>query len=660
MFDDEQRIIELREQLNYHIDNYYNKDKPTITDYEYDLLMRELQALERSNLDLVTEDSPTQRVGAKSTFNDIKHLGQLYSLDNVFGPEELKAWLGKFDKDADLCLEHKLDGLTLVLRYINGHLVTAATRGDGESGQDVTLNALTIKNIPPELLHEDIPDVIEIAGEVTMPNAVFEKLNTDRLEAGEEPFINPRNAAAGSLRQQDPYVTSCRNLRFTAFSVPYSSDPKWCGDSEIQLMGMLRELEFDIHNSQCSCELVKTDKVQDWIDLCLIHRNSTISAIDGVVVKIDNRSTQQTLGAHSKAPRWAVAYKFPAEEVPTTLKSVTFQVGRTGAITPVGELDTVFVGGARVKRATLHNEAHLGRLGVAIGDTVAVRRAGDVVPEIVMVTRHNGGTPVTMPENCPVCGSLLVREKDAAKHFCTGGINCSAQFVYAMKNYGSKQAMDIDGLGLKAIQSLNDHGALRALPDLYMLTEEECYNSGLGPMTTKKLLHNIEKSKLCKFDRFLTGLGILGVGRGTAKKIASELPFLDACLDATEETFMSIESVGKLTAKTLYNYFHNPDNIATLQKLTDLGVAPAPAEIYNEIMSLTGKTYVITGTFDGITREQLRAGIEELGGKVTGSVTSKTTALLAGEKAGKKLVDAEKLGIPILRGDRITDLFQII
>lgn len=651
----------LREQIRHHNYRYHVLDDPEVPDAEYDRLMRELQALEEEYPDLVSADSPTQRVGDApiAAFGTVQHELPMLSLGNAFSEDELRDFhrraLDKLELDAASELvyaaEPKLDGAAVSLLYVDGVLVQGATRGDGTTGEDITHNVRTIEAIPLRLIGRGFPQRLEIRGEVFMPKAGFEAYNEKARAAGEKTFVNPRNAAAGSLRQLDPKLTAARPLDMYAYSV-----------------GIVEGKSLPSRHSEI------IDKLQEWgvkvcperrvvsgIDGCLDFyndigrkRDELAYEIDGVVYKVDSLAMQAELGFVSRAPRWALAHKYPAQEELTTVEGVEFQVGRTGAVTPVARLKPVFVGGVTVSNATLHNIDELHRKDVRIGDTVIVRRAGDVIPEVVSVVesrRPKGTRRVQLPKKCPVCGSKVVREEGETVARCTGGLFCAAQRAEALKHFVSRRALDIEGFGAKLIEQLVSLDRLKTPSDIFRLTEDELGDlERMGEKSAKKLVKAIEKSKATTLPRLLYALGIREVGEATAAGVAGYFGKLDNLVAASEEDLQAIDDVGPVVAARIQTFFTEKQNRDEIERLRKHGVnwpevdpVRAPSDGV-----FAGKTFVITGTLPSMTRDEAKELIQSLGGKVTGSVSSKTDYLLAGDKAGSKLAKAEKLEIPVL------------
>lgn len=653
------RVELLRQQINDHNRRYYVYDDPLIPDAEYDRLMRELQSLEAEYPELISPDSPTQRVGDKplAGFDEVVHQVPMLSLDNAFDDDEMRDFERRIKDRLKLAesetinylAEPKLDGLAVSLRYEQGSLVMGATRGDGSQGEDVTSNVRTIQAIPLKLQGDKWPDVLEVRGEVFMPKAGFERLNEQARKADEKTFVNPRNAAAGSLRQLDPRITAQRPLTFLAYGFgEVSPEP-----SELNLSDRINSLRsFGIPTSP---RMAVTEGIQGCIDYFRqleTERDDLPYDIDGVVFKVDDLGLQGQLGFVSRAPRWAVAYKFPAQEELTQVEAIEFQVGRTGAVTPVARLQPVFVGGVTVSNATLHNMDEVRRKDVRVGDTVVVRRAGDVIPEVVSVIlekRPASSQSVDLPERCPVCDSEVVIAEGEAVARCSGGLFCPAQRKEAIKHFASRKAMDIEGLGDKLVEQLVELEMVGTPADLYSLTLEQL--SGLERMAEKSaqnLLDALAKSKQTSLNRFLYGLGIREVGEATAQALAQQFLTLKAIEDADEESLQETPDVGPIVAAHIVSFFRQSHNREVIDELLQAGIEwPEVAQVETTTSSLAGKTVVITGTLSR-PRDEFKQILLAHGAKVTGSVSSKTDYLLAGEAAGSKLTKAEKLGVTVL------------
>lgn len=669
MTDLTQQIEELRSQLRHHNHLYYVLDAPSIPDAEYDRLFRELQALETAYPELITPDSPTQRVGAAplSEFGEVRHVIPMLSLGNVFSDEELTAFDKrihdrlKSEAEIEFVAEPKLDGLAISIVYENGVFTRAATRGDGETGEDVTHNVRTIKSVPLRLVGDNIPAILEVRGEIYMPKAGFAAINARLQQEGGKTFVNPRNAAAGSLRQLDPRLTAQRPLDIFCYAVGQVEggrvpDTHYAILQQLRAWGLRVCADVQIVHGAAGCLA--------YFHAIGARRNSLPYDIDGVVYKVNNIALQQELGFVSRAPRWAVAHKFPAQEEITELEAVEFQVGRTGALTPVARLKPVFVGGVTVSNATLHNMDEIERKDVRVGDFVIVRRAGDVIPEVASVVlerRPANAQAISLPTHCPVCGSEVHRPAGEAVARCTGGLYCPAQVKEAIKHFASRKAMNIDGLGDKLVEQLFDAGLIRHVDDLYHLdVEAVAALERMGKKSAENLMAAIEASKATTLERFIFALGIRNAGEGTAKGLARYFGSLEAILSANEETLKLVPDIGVIVAANVAQFFAEPHNRDTLQRLRDVGVQWANYEAKPaEALPLAGKTYVITGTLSR-SRDDIKADLEALGAKVSGSVSKKTTALIAGESAGSKLEKAESLGISILNEDGLQGLLNSV
>jgi DNA ligase (NAD+) len=663
------RIETLRSEINYHNRQYYVFDDPKIPDAEYDRLLRELQRLESEYPQFVTPESPTQRVGDKPLegFEEVIHRLPMLSLDNAFGDEEMGEFERRIrdrlklsdDQVIDYLAEPKLDGLAVNLRYQGGRLLQGATRGDGSRGEDVTANVRTIKAIPLTLQGDDWPEVLEVRGEVFMPHAGFDALNERAREKGEKGFVNPRNAAAGSLRQLDPRLTAERPLSFYAYGFG-EVVPSPIAQSQSASMQRLRHWGLPISPLH---EVVSgVEGCIGYFERLMQQRNELPYDIDGVVFKVDELNLQQQLGFVSRAPRWAIAYKFPAQEEITRVETIEFQVGRTGAVTPVARLTPVFVGGVTVSNATLHNMDEVMRKDVRPGDTVIVRRAGDVIPEVVSVVldrREPGARGVNMPTTCPVCGSDIIKPEGEAVARCSGGLYCPAQRKQALKHFASRKAMDIEGLGDKLVDQLVEQGLVATPADLFGLTLEQL--SALERMAEKSaqnLLQALDKSKSTSLARFLYALGIREVGEATALALADQFAALEAIEQADEEALQQTPDVGPVVAAHIRSFFHQAHNREVIEALLKAGIHwPAVEKRAIGRQPLAGKTVVITGTLSR-PRDEIKAELQSLGAKVSGSVSKKTDYLLAGDAAGSKLAKAQKLGVAILDEAKLQELLQ--
>ncbi|EJG1187406.1 NAD-dependent DNA ligase LigA [Vibrio parahaemolyticus] len=664
-----QRLEELKESLHYHAVRYYVEDNPEIPDAEYDRLMRELLEIEAQHPDLVTVDSPSQRVGGKplSEFSQVTHEVPMLSLDNAFDDSELDSFHKRAqdriggESIKQYCCEPKLDGLAVSLLYENGILVQAATRGDGTTGENITENVRTINAIPLKLRGDDWPARLEVRGEVFMPKAGFEKLNELARQKGEKVFVNPRNAAAGSLRQLDSRITASRPLSFYAYSVGVVQG------ADLAASHYERFLQIKSWGLPMCPETKRVDSLADvktYYQDILQRRDALPYEIDGVVIKIDDIAVQERLGFVARAPRWAIAYKFPAQEEITTLNEVEFQVGRTGAITPVAKLEPVFVGGVTVSNATLHNADEIERLQVKIGDLVVIRRAGDVIPQVVSVIkerRPETARDIIFPTQCPVCGSHVERIEGEVVTRCTGGLVCQAQRKQALKHFVSRKALDVDGLGDKVIEQLVDREMVETPADLFKLSAGVLtVLERMGPKSAQNIVNALEKSKLTTLPRFLYSLGIREVGEATAANLAQHFKSLEAIQAATEEQLIAVQDIGVVVAKHITTFFEEEQNQAVVQDLLVQGIhwpeISAPEQ--GAELPLEGKTVVLTGTLSQLGRTEAKEALQSLGAKVTGSVSKKTDILFAGENAGSKLTKAQELGIEIKTEQDLLELIN--
>ena len=661
-----QRMQELEQLLNRYNKEYYENDEPSVPDAEYDKLFRELQTLEKQNPDLKSKTSPTAKVGGKplAKFNTVKHEVPMLSLDNAFSAEEFAAFSKRIGQKLDegtqvtFCCEPKLDGAAVSLLYESGVLVRGATRGDGESGEDITENVKTIRNIPLKL-KGDVPDRLEVRGEVVMPIGAFDRFNEKARQQGEKVFANPRNAAAGSLRQLDSRITAKRPLHFYAYSLGLVSEHTVLPDSHYERLQKLAEWGLPVNS-----EIERVDSVEgcdSYYEKILERRDSLNYDIDGVVFKVDTIALQEKLGFVARAPRWAIARKFPAQEQLTTITGVDFQVGRTGAITPVARLKPVSVGGVTVSNATLHNADEIERLGVRIGDTVSIRRAGDVIPQVVSVLkdkRPENTREITFPKRCPVCDSDVERIEGEAVARCSGGLYCAAQRKEAIKHFASRKAMDIDGLGDKLVDVLVEKDWVKSPADLYRLSKAELATlPRMAAKSAENLKNAITATRETTLARFLYALGIREVGEATAKALARHFKTFDAVQSASSEQLQEVPDVGTVVAEHIVRFFRESHNENVVKELREFVHWPEGEEA-GDIQSdrLAGNTYVITGTLSTMTRDEAKQALEALGAKVSGSVSKKTTALIAGENAGSKLTKAQSLGLSILSEDELKEL----
>ena len=664
----DERAAALRELLHHHAHRYYVLDEPEIPDAEYDRLFRELQDIEDKHPELRTPDSPTQRVGGKPLdgFAKVRHKVPMLSIRTETDIEASGA--RNFDarvrrelglKEGDDAIEYvaelKFDGLAINLRYESGVLVQAATRGDGEVGEEVTHNIRTIGQIPLRL-PADAPQVLEVRGEVYMRRDDFERLNElqrEKIAKGaknEKTFVNPRNAAAGAVRQLDPAIARQRPLSFFAYGFGEVSPPLECATQYESLLA-LKSWGLPVSDRTQVCS--GPDELIAFHQSVGTERDALPFDIDGVVYKVNSLALQQQLGFVSREPRWAVAHKFPAQEQVTTVESIDVYVGRTGKLTPVARLVPVFVGGVTVTNATLHNEDEARRKDVRVGDTVSVRRAGDVIPEVVSVVgekRQHGARQFTMPRKCPVCGSEVVREEGEADYRCTGGLFCGAQRKQAVLHFAQRRAMDIEGLGDKLVDQMVEGGVIKTLPDLYRIGLRGLVElERMGEKSAQNLLENLEKSKHTTMQRFLYGLGIRHVGEATARDLAKHFGNLDAVMDASVEQLLEVPDVGPVVAESIHTFFQQAHNREVVEQLRACGVTwEEGAPVKRESLPLAGKTVVLTGTLPTLSRDEAKEMLEAAGAKVAGSVSKKTDYVVAGAEAGSKLDKARELGITVL------------
>lgn len=655
----QQQIDTLRQDLRRYEYEYHVLDNPTIPDAEYDRLFHQLKALEATHPELITADSPTQRVGAKplSGFAQIRHEIPMLSLDNAFSDEEFYAFVKRIEdrlihlpEPLTFCCEPKLDGLAVSILYVNGILTQAATRGDGTTGEDITANIRTIRNIPLQLLMDNPPARLEVRGEVFMPHEGFERLNQQALEKGEKTFANPRNAAAGSLRQLDPKITSKRPLVLNAYGIGIAEGVD-LPNTHYDRLQWLKSIGIPVNPEIRLCN--GTDEVLDFYRDIQNKRSSLGYDIDGTVLKINDIALQEKLGFISKAPRWAIAYKFPAQEELTRLNDVEFQVGRTGAITPVAKLEPVFVAGVTVSNATLHNGDEIERLDIAIGDTVVIRRAGDVIPQIIGVLhdrRPANARPIVFPETCPVCDSAIVRIEGEAVARCTGGLFCAAQRKEALKHFVSRKAMDIDGVGGKLIEQLVDRELIHTPADLFKLDLTTLTRlERMGTKSAENALASLEKAKNTTLARFIFALGIREVGEATALNLANHFKTLEALQNADLEALQQVPDVGEVVANRILAFWHEPHNVAVVNDLIAQGVHWETVETKEVTENrFKGKTVVLTGTLTQMGRNEAKALLQDMGAKVSGSVSAKTDFVIAGDAAGSKLTKAQELGVAVL------------
>lgn len=680
------RAEALRREIEHHSYQYYALDAPTISDAAFDSLMRELREIEAAHPELVTASSPTQRVGGYvgEQFAPVVHERRMYSLDNAMDLDELDEWMERTAEACGgalppLCCELKIDGSSIALTYEDGVLVRAATRGDGTTGEDVTVNMRTVRDVPLRLRDEArgaiAPGVetLELRGEVYMPKKSFEALNAAAEEEGRAPFANPRNAAAGSLRQKDPAVTKMRDL--STFMYAIADDAALEVEGQWELLQWLRKAGFHVNPDVRLC--TTAEEVRGFCRECLDRRESLPYEIDGVVVKVNDFARQRAMGFTARAPRWAIAFKFPPEEKTTLLRDITVQVGRTGALTPVAELVPVVVAGSTVARATLHNLDEVHRKDVRVGDTVIVRKAGDVIPEVlgpVLSLRSPEARIWEMPSVCPSCGSSVVRDPGEVAFRCIS-IDCPAQALERLLHWASRGALDIDGMGEEIVSRLVESGRVADVADYYSLSEEELASLDMGRVkadgepvrlghtVAKKLVAAIEASKGRSFARVLFGLGIRHVGKTTAEAIAAAYPSMDALAAAGEDELAGVYGVGPKVAHGMWLFFRTPDNVSVIERLRAAGVTMAdeavvPGEEVPQV--LAGLTFVLTGTLthSGMTRDEAGARLKAMGAKVSGSVSKKTSFVVAGENAGSKYDKAVALDVPVLDEAQLLNLLE--
>lgn len=657
-----EEISQLRAELDEANHRYYVLDEPALTDADYDRKLQRLKQLEADNPSLISPDSPTQRVGAAPAegFPSVAHAIPMLSLDNAFSRDDIIAFAERVaerlecqSNEVEYSCEPKLDGAAVSLVYEQGVLVSGATRGDGRTGEGITSNLRTLRSVPLKLIGKNVPELLEVRGEVIMRHAGFEALNNRAREEGSKVFANPRNAAAGSLRQLDPRITATRPLEFHAYQVARinmaNSDDGVLATHSRQ---MERLKDWGFRSSAELSTMKGAHAVADYCEQLGEKRDQLGYDIDGVVIKVNDLRHQRELGFVARAPRWAVAFKYPAQEQVTILNDVEFQVGRTGAITPVARLAPVTVAGVVVSNATLHNADEITRLGVMIGDTVSIRRAGDVIPQVVRVDkslRPDGARSITFPEHCPVCGSDVERLEGEAVARCSGGLYCAAQRKEALKHFSSRKALDVDGLGVKLIEQLVDKDWVKTPADLFHLTAEQLQSlPRMGEKSSINLVSALDTAKNTTLARFIYALGIREVGEATAANLASHFGTLQALQEAEQAALEAVSDVGPIVAAHLYTFFRQPHNQDTISALLEAGVTWQESEVSQGPTPLEGQTWVLTGSLDSMTRDEGKARLQALGAKVAGSVSKKTTCLVAGEAAGSKLTKAEQLGVEVV------------
>lgn len=663
------QLDELKRQLNDHSYRYYVLDDPTVPDSEYDRLLQQLKALEAQYPALITADSPTQRVGnvPLNGFSQVAHEVPMLSLDNAFSEDELHSFNRRLQErlknsdDIEFACEPKLDGIAVSLLYREGVLVRGATRGDGTTGEDITQNVRTLGSIPLRLRGSGYPSVLEVRGEIYLPKKGFEQLNEKARLAGEKTFVNPRNAAAGSLRQLDSRITASRPLQLCVYTVGHVEGGE-LPERHSDVLEQLHQWGFLINP-----EMAVVGNISGCLEYChrlAEKRDALAYDIDGIVFKVNDRRLQQRLGFVSRAPRWAIAYKFPAQEEMTRLLSVEFQVGRTGAVTPVARLEPVYVGGVTVANATLHNRDEIKRLGVMVGDTVVIRRAGDVIPQVVSVVmerRPEGASDIIFPHRCPVCDSPVETVPGEVVARCTGGLICPAQRKEAIKHFASRKAMDIDGLGDKLVEQLVDEGLIHSVADLYRLRAEQVATlERMGPKSADNLIAALETSKHTSLERFLYSLGIREVGEATARGLSRYFGSLEALIAANEDALQKVDDVGPVVAHFVADFLRQPHNLEAIAALQAAGVHWPDLKVEERHEPLADKTFVVTGSFSLIKRDDAKKQLQQLGAKVAGSVSAKTHCVVVGGGAtnNSKYIKAQELGIETMTEEELVALLS--
>ncbi len=652
----QQKIISLRDELREHNHNYYVLDNPTISDYEFDIKLKELQKLEEENPEFYDETSPTLRVGGAVTknFETIQHEYRMYSLDNSYSKDDLEDWEKRIqrilgDVPVEYTCELKYDGASISLTYEDGKLVRAVTRGDGYQGDDVTTNIKTIKSVPL-LLKGDYPPKFDIRGEIILTLEGFAKMNQERVANGEEPYMNPRNTASGSLKLQDSALVAERPLECLLYSIV----GKNLGiTSQFEMLDKARSWGFKVPTVAKHCKT--TDEVMQFVEHWDVYRHDLPYETDGVVIKVNSLRYQEELGYTAKAPRWAMAYKFKAEQVSTVLNEITYQVGRTGAITPVANLEPVLLAGTTVKRASLHNADQIEKLDIREGDTVFVEKGGEIIPKIIAVDlgkRPEGSHPTQYIQHCPECETELIRKEGEAQHFCPNDTGCPTQITGRIQHFISRKAMDIEGMGSETVELLFKEGLIANYADLYVLTKEQVMPlERMAEKSAENLVNGVEASKTIPFERVLFALGIRYVGETVAKKLAKAYKNIDALKAASEEELVSVDEIGGRIAESVVQFFANPTNVEIVERLKSYGLQFSLSEeqLENQSDKLKGQTFVVSGVFETIGRTELKKLIEDNGGKVSSSISSKTSFLVAGANMGpSKKTKAEGLGVPII------------
>ncbi len=659
-----EKIEALSKELREHNYSYYVLDAPTISDYDFDMKLKELQALEEQFPEYQEADSPTLRVGGEITknFNTIVHDYRMYSLDNSYSKEDIEDWEKRIQKnlgdvDVSYTCELKYDGASISLTYEKGSLIRAVTRGDGIQGDDVTTNIKTIRSVPLKL-KGDYPEKFDIRGEIVLPFDGFKKMNEERVSAGEEPYMNPRNTASGSLKLQDSSLVAQRPLECLLYSIVGSN----LGiETQYQMLDKAREWGFKVPTVAKLCKT--TDEVMDFVNHWDIHRHDLPYETDGVVVKVNNLLHQDELGYTSKAPRWAMAYKFKAEQVSTVLNEITYQVGRTGAITPVANLEPVLLAGTTVKRASLHNADQIEKLDIREGDTVFVEKGGEIIPKIIKVDvskRPSNSSPTSYVSSCPECNTPLERTEGDAKHYCPNEYGCPPQITGRIQHYISRKAMDIEGLGGETVELLFKEGLIKDYADLYTLTKEQVMPlERMAEKSAENLVNGVKASTQIPFERVMFALGIRFVGETVAKKLAKAYKNIDALMIASVEDLIQVDEIGQRIAESVVAFFKNEKNVEAVTRLKNFGVQfeISAEKLENQTEKLKGLTFVVSGVFETVSRDELKKMIEDNGAKVGSSISSKTSYLVAGDKTGpSKRTKAEKLNVPIISEQEFLDM----
>ncbi len=660
------KIEALRNSLREHNHNYYVLDNPTISDYEFDIMLKELQDLEDQHPEFHDPTSPTLRVGGGITkyFETVVHEHRMYSLENSYSKEDLEDWEKRIQKNlgdvpVEFTCELKYDGASISLTYEKGQLLRAVTRGDGFQGDDVTTNIKTIKSVPLRL-KGDYPEKFDIRGEIVLPFEGFAKMNQERLENGEDPYMNPRNTASGSLKLQDSALVAQRPLECLLYSIV---GPNLNISSQFEVLEKARSWGFKVPTVAKVCK--STDEVMAFVDYWDVHRHELPYETDGVVVKVNNLQYQDELGYTAKSPRWAMAYKFKAEQVSTLLNEITYQVGRTGAITPVANLKPVLLAGTTVKRASLHNADQIAKLDIREGDTVFVEKGGEIIPKIIGVDfskRPADSSPTVYIDHCPECHTKLERTEGDAKHYCTNYYGCPPQITGRIQHYISRKAMDIEGLGGETVELLFKEGLIENYADLYVLTKEQIMPlERMAEKSAENLVIGVAKSVEIPFERVLFALGIRFVGETVAKKLAKAYKNIDALMSASYDELMSVDEIGQVIAASVIEFFQNEKNLEIIERLKSYGVQfeLSAEKLENQTELLKGSTFVVSGVFEKVSRDELKKLIEDNGGKVGSSISSKTSYLVAGDKMGpSKRTKAEGLNIPIISEDDFLEMLQ--